>query len=646
MNSSVMTNIDKLIYLFDICNKFNDQNRKNNHFQRLIIFLILGLPFLVKAQVSQNLAVNLACVVPSSMSYTVNSAFYCTGLPIAPNILTYNGTAATSYNINPDLPDGLNFDISNGTISGTPTASVSGNYTVTIINPCGFTAKTIYISVSTGTNYYADSDGDGYGTGVASVSCTGQPAGTSTNDTDCAPADSTKWRTALLFTDADSDGYDNGMPRVNVCYGASIPSGYLISYIGADCDDTNPKINPNAVEIMGNGKDDNCDGQIDEVMSTTKLSSGSCGVTLANLSNTLFANLIAGAQGYRFEVTNNNRVSTYDATSNQFNLLNLSPGVSYSSTNTHNTVRVAAKLGGYWRAYGQTCSVTTPPVPNSTSISNPACGTVLTNIWNTIFCYNIPGATAYRFRVKQGSTLVGTFDSPVNNFNLVNLGAASLSFGVTYTIDVLLQMYGTWLPDSDYGTPCNIITPPTPGVSRVTSPSCGSSTNNLWTSIFILPVVGAQGYKFVLNNGVQSREIISTSTQFSIHDIPGGPMPGTNYTIRIDVLYNNSYVPGREICTLNILPTATRLTRADSDLSDVKLFPNPFEDHFELQITEEVLDPIYIYVYDMLGREMQNLTVSNNTDHNIHIGQNYPSGVYQVVMKQSDQVKTIRMIKR
>lgn len=589
----------------------------------------------------------LSCTPPSAMNYTQNNAFYCTGLPVSPNVLTYSGTAATSYNISPDLPPGLTFNTTNGTISGTPTVSVTADFVVTISNPCGMMTKNIRISVSTGTSYYADADADGYGTGEPTVSCTGQPAGTVTNNTDCAPNDSTKWRSALLFIDADSDGYDSGFPRVNMCYGNAIPTGYTLNYIGTDCDDTNPRINPNAVEVLGNGKDDNCDGQIDEVMATTQLSSTSCGVTLANLSNTLYANPVTGAQGYRFEVTNNNLVSVYDAPSNQFNLLNLSPGVTYSTTNTHNSVRVAPKISGHWRSFGASCSVNTPPVPNATSVSSPACGSVLPNIWSPIFCYNIPGATAYRFRVKYGTTLVGTYDSPSNSFNLVSLGAQNLTFGVSYTIDVLLQMYGTWLSDANYGSPCTLITPPTPGYSKVTSPSCGSSTNNLWTMIYTLPVVGAQGYKFVLSNGIQSREIFSSVNQFSIHDIPGGPMPGTTYTIRIDVLYNNSYVMGREICTLTILPTATRMTSAAPDPTRWKLFPNPFDNRFALQVPATDDASIQIDVYDLLGRQVEQRILPAGQDlEAVEFGQDYPSGVYQVIVRQADQFKSMRVIKR
>lgn len=589
---------------------------------------------------------NRVCVVPSLMEYSSNNAFYCTGIPITPNTLTYSGTAATFLTISPDLPSGLTFNTTNGTISGTPIQNAAGNYIVILHNGCGSTLRTIYIAVSSGTNFYSDTDGDSFGSGTATVSCSGQPAGTSTNNTDCAPNDANRWRSASLYVDQDGDGYNNGFPRVSYCYGAVLPTGYTLVNIGTDCDDTNSKINPNAVEIPNNLKDDNCDGVIDEVTTTTSLIASSCGVMIPTLSTTLFAQAVTGAQGYRFEVTNGANVGVYETTLNRFNLLNLSPGVTYSTTSTTNTVRVAVKTGGFWRPFGSPCIVSTPAVQSSTSISNPACGSFLSDIWNTIFCYSIPNATAYRFRVRNGATLIGTYDSPVNRFSFANIPIANLTFGVGYTIDVLLQINGVWMPDTDYGTSCLIITPPTPAASRVTSPSCGSSTNNLWTNIFAVPVTGAQGYKFVLNNGIQYREIVTSGTSISIQNIPGGPVPGTTYTIRIDVLYNNSYVQGRELCTLTILPTATRKSNTDMDIFVTKAFPNPFNDNFKIDINSSAEDNVGIKVYDVLGREVESLQASVNAMAGLEIGSHYSSGVYSVVLTQGEHTKMLRVIKR
>lgn len=588
----------------------------------------------------------IACVPPTSLNYTTNSSFYCTGIPITPNLLSYSGSTATSITISPDLPVGLSFNTANGTITGTPTVAIAGNYTVIVVNPCGFTSIVLYIAVSSGTNYYADTDGDGYGIGIATVSCSGPPANSSTNNTDCAPNDPLKWRVSNLYVDQDGDKYSNGFPTTAICYGTTVPIGYSAVYIGTDCMDTNIEVNPNATEVPGNSIDDNCDGVVDEITTTSFLIATSCGITVPTLSTSLFAQTITGAQGYRFEVTNGSDVGIFETNINRFNLLNLSPGVTFSSANTLNTVRVAVKTGGYWRAYGLPCIVNTPAVPNSTSVNSPVCGSFLRDIWDSIFCYQIPGANGYRFRVKKGGVLVGTVDKTVNSFTMVDLGINNIIFATSYTIDVLLKLNGVWLPDTEYGTSCVIVTPPTPGVSKISIPSCGSSTNSVWQSIFAVPITGGQGYKFVFDNGIRYREYITSSSSMSIHNIPGGPMVGTTYTIRVDILYNNSYVPGRETCTLIVLPTATRLTNKVLSVFEVKSSPNPFSNNFILDINTTSEELVDIKSYDMFGRTIETRQVNVKDIVNLELGQNYTSGVYNIVISQGESTKTLRVIKR
>lgn len=588
----------------------------------------------------------MSCVPPTALNYSVNSAFYCTGLPITPNVLSYLGTAFTTVVVSPDLPLGLSFNTVNGTITGTPTVAVAGNYTVIINNPCGFTSRSLYIAVSSGTNYFADADGDGYGTGTATVSCSGQPANTATNNTDCEPSNPSKWRTSSLFIDVDGDRYSNGFPPVPTCYGSAVPNGFTAQYIGTDCMDTNIVVNPNANEVPGNSIDDNCDGFIDEISATSYLIATSCGITIPTLSTTLYAQPVAGAQGYRFEVRNGFEFGVFETNVNRFNLLNLSPGVTFSSTSTTNSVRVAVKVGGFWRAFGLPCIVNTPAVPNSTSINNPVCGSFLTDIWNTLFCYQIPGATGYRFRVKRSGVLIGVVEKTVNNFSMVELGIGNLLFATTYTVDVLLKMGSSWLPDTEYGISCVIITPPTPGVSRISIPSCGSSTNNLWQAIYAVPITGAEGYKFVFDNGIRYREYITPSSSMSIQNIPGGPMVGTTYSIRVDVLHNSRYVPGRETCTLNILPTATRLTGEPLKIFEIKSIPNPFSNNFQISINSSSEDIVEMKVYDMFGRTIASYRDSIGQIENIALGENYPSGVYNLVIIQGESTKTLKVIKR
>lgn len=57
----------------------------------------------------------------------------------------------------------------------------------------------------------------------------------------------------LLHGDYQADPDEDGYTVIGACTGS-----------GDDCDDKNPIVNPGAEEICGNGRDDNCDGQVDE----------------------------------------------------------------------------------------------------------------------------------------------------------------------------------------------------------------------------------------------------------------------------------------------------------------------------------------------------------------------------------------------
>ena len=88
--------------------------------------------------------------------------------------------------------------------------------------------------------FYADTDADGFGAGslvaVCAVNPITPPAGYATNDTDCNDSNALTYQSASLFIDADGDGYDGG--QSTVCYGATVPAGYMLTSSGTDCNDT------------------------------------------------------------------------------------------------------------------------------------------------------------------------------------------------------------------------------------------------------------------------------------------------------------------------------------------------------------------------------------------------------------------------
>jgi hypothetical protein len=131
--------------------------------------------------------------------------------------------------------------------------------------------------------YYTDQDSDGYGVDPGQLLCSDPGAGYSILNGDCNDNDSTIYPTALeicdsidnncngqidedlflalYYVDADDDGFGAG-PEVYLC--STPQEGYSMN--NEDCNDTNPSVNPNAIEIPNNGIDEDCDG-MDELSS-------------------------------------------------------------------------------------------------------------------------------------------------------------------------------------------------------------------------------------------------------------------------------------------------------------------------------------------------------------------------------------------
>ncbi len=169
--------------------------------------------------------------------------------------------------------------------------------------------------------WYPDSDGDGHGSSADSIVACDQPSDTVSTPTDCDDTDpfthvgaeercdeedndcdgSTDEEAidpSIFYADADGDGYGDPDSSTSAC---TAPSGYASPSSQPDCDDTEIGVFPGAVEIAGDGIDQDCDG-VDSAEDPSQETSGKdegCACASGGRPLGLWGSLLVGLAGWR-----------------------------------------------------------------------------------------------------------------------------------------------------------------------------------------------------------------------------------------------------------------------------------------------------------------------------------------------------------
>lgn len=493
--------------------------------------------------------------------------------------------------------------------------------------------------------FYADTDNDGFGAGdlvaVCAVDANTPPDGYVLNGTDCDASNGSIWQSGPLFIDVDNDGYTSGSTGI-VCYGNTAPSGYALTNIGIDCNDAVFAINPGHAEVLYNGVDDNCDNNLDEGFQyTTQIKAEICGTTLSTINSYIVAYSMAHVTAHRFEVTNveTNQVVILERTQNYFSPTMLS---SYNYAETY-SVRVEIQRDGVWLGYyGPACLVSTPNVlqPGGlASIVPTQCGNQIATISTLIATTSLANVTGYRFRVTNASDItapnqVQTIDrGSLHWFSLPML--TTFNYGTTYLIEVAVRTNGVY---SDYGSPCAVTSPSVPMLNM-----CGQTIPTKGTLISAASLNRVTSYRFEITNLLNNQVTMLDRTQnwFTFNNVPGFN-PGGEYSVRVAIMTSGVYSPFGEACTI-VAPAAARTTEQPFAAA---AYPNPFADSFSINVQTASEENFSVKVYDMMGRLIDSKEADLLEMQSLKVGDNYPSGIYNVILTQGNQVETLRVIKR
>jgi hypothetical protein len=450
------------------------------------------------------------------------------------------------------------------------------------------------------------------------------------------------------YADADNDGFGNPTVTQNVCDGTGVPTGFVTN--NTDCDDTRNLVHPGGTEVGYNLIDDDCDGSIDEGFppKTTVMQGAQCNTVLATIDTQLMANIVAGAQGYRWKISTldiDNNVVEVQEINSQLRVLKLTQLPHYAF-NTKYKVEVAVYFAGFLQPF--TPSQCTVRTPSPTTLLS-SCGQTLTAMSDVIYAAIVPFGTGYRFEITEVGNPLHTqeIDRALREFRLPLVTNFVVQFGKVFQVRVAVRNTdGTYLP---YGSPCNISSPVFPTTS-LQNTQCGNYVvPNNTTQIYANSYPGAIAYVFNLSlagpeTGV---EVTKSLRVFTLNDFAGLIAPGATYNVRVRLVFNSSDPVGvyGKACTI-LIPGAAKQIKDAGMAFNAYSYPNPFSDSFNIDVTTSADEKIVAKVYDMTGRLLENRSVNASDVESLSIGENFPSGVYNVSVSQGDEVKMLRVVKR
>ena len=288
----------------------------------------------------------------------------------------------------------------------------------------------------------------------------------------------------------------------------------------------------------------------------TKVQASQCGITLATLNTSIFADGVWGANMYEFSCFDGVTTQTFQTTNRYFNITQLA---SYGFSKTY-AVRVRTRVNSTWTAFGESCNVTTPA--QLTQIITTQCGINLTDNNTDLYCDAVFNATIYEFRLVNGGTTM-TIQKPTRTFKISQI--AGIIPGTLYAVSIRTFAGGAW---SSFGTACNIRSSAT--LATIDALNCGTTLTDNNTNIYCLSIPSTTIYEFRLVNGGTTLTIQKPSRTFKLSQLTG-ILPSLTYAVSVRTFTNGAWTAFGSACNITSAAAVTKIisTQCGTTLTDI-----------------------------------------------------------------------------
>ena len=189
--------------------------------------------------------------------------------------------------------------------------------------------------------------------------------------------------------------------------------------------------------------------------------------------------------------------------------------------------------------------------------------------------------------------------------------------------------------------------------SSLLGSQCSSSVvfTNL---IYATAVTNAVGYRFNVYNQAGTTLVTSfesATNSFSFSQLTGYTFD-TTYQVRVQVIRGAEYGVEGSSCTITVIKEEpTRVVSNNgvtktSIISELTAYPNPFTTTFSITPIEGETATLFYQVYDVTGKMIESRSVEANEITNHTIGEQYPAGMYLVIVRQGANTQTFKMVKQ